>query len=464
MSAIDLGVRASDFSLYFPAMQISSAKSICKPSNKWQDALLPAGLRPKDFNYIDPNNRFWHYPYALASAEHFRGVKRNAVSQRAAGAFILGDSAGFQLGNGTFRKAGEWNGFSENEIVRAWSESSMRDEITAWCDSNCNLAMTIDLPLWARRAEHAGKPFNQCSVQGLLSLTVENLEYLQHNRGHWGECKYLNVLQGDTPSEEELWYAAVKGYRFDGWSFAGGVGVNGGPYRVLNRLLTLRDEGLLNPGFDWLHLLMLSRFPWAPVVTAMQRGVRKSANPQFTISYDSSTPYKMAGTQEEFFEAVPFTADWATWSNHSHKFPTTYGDAIEPRRLSLNSTHCSGTLCSTCAIGIPHLPAPLSSPIASLLHTGDLVSVTDKYAKRHGRTLFDQTLINHNTYTIVDGTIRANEAVFGTSPNAPSEIIEAVDLIENQLFMVQNWSTLLAKHRDLLEAAVKFKPRRHVLE
>ena len=45
--------------------------------------------------------------------------------------------------------------------------------------------------------------------------------------------------------------------------------VGGGPYRMLNRLMILRDDGFLVPGYDWLHVLGLSRLLWAPLVTAM---------------------------------------------------------------------------------------------------------------------------------------------------------------------------------------------------
>jgi hypothetical protein len=50
-------------------MQINSAEKVCMTADKWQDSPLPCGLEPKDFDYLDPNNKFWRYLYALASAE-----------------------------------------------------------------------------------------------------------------------------------------------------------------------------------------------------------------------------------------------------------------------------------------------------------------------------------------------------------------------------------------------------------
>jgi hypothetical protein len=116
-----------------------------------------------------------------------------------------------------------------------------------------------------------------------------------------------------------------------------------------------------------------------------------------------------------------------------------------------------------CAQGMPHLTAPLTSPIAKRLHTADLVTNKNKHVIRRGGVLFDEALINHNVYTVVDGIIRANEAVFDAKPHAPQQLIDAVGIIEDDLFRVQNWRGLLNKNRSLLEDAVGFKARKDVL-
>ena len=292
MAGVDLTVRAKKYSLYMPSMQISSAKSICMDADQWQAPRLPHNLEPSDFNYLDPSNRYWSYLYALASAENFKGTENNAITGRHAASFILGDSGGFQIGKGT-GDAGRWKGYGEQKVSTAFRQTTILRDVTDWCEIHCNYAMTLDLPLWVRRPKFKATPFHHCGVDTLLQLTLENLEYLQDRADK--RCRYLNVLQGDKPSEEEHWYRGVKRFKFDGWSFAGGVGVNGGPYRILRRLLIMRDQKRLDPGYDWLHLLGLSQYPWAPMMTAIQRGVRRFVkNEDFTISYDSSTPYRMA--------------------------------------------------------------------------------------------------------------------------------------------------------------------------
>jgi hypothetical protein len=164
-------------------MQINSAEKVCMTADKWQDLPLPCGLEPKDFNFLDPNNKFWRYLYALASAENFKDSENNAITGRDPSCFILGGSGGFQVGRGTFGEAQKWKGFNEPAVTAAWRTNPMRDDITRWCDSGCNYAMSIDMPLWVRRAEFSGTPFHECSVATLLQLNVENLQYLEYNRG-----------------------------------------------------------------------------------------------------------------------------------------------------------------------------------------------------------------------------------------------------------------------------------------
>ena len=460
MAAIDLTARARKYSLYIPSVQIGSAEKVCMTADEWQDTLLPCGLVPADFNFLDPANKYFSYLYALASAENFKDGTNNAITSCDPAAFILGDSGGFQIGKGTFGEARKWKGFSERKVSAAWRQSTILGDNTEWCEIYCNYAMTTDLPLWVRRARNKGTPFHRCSVATLLELTVENLEYLQRVLDR--RCKYLNVLQGDKPSEEEEWFRRVSPFKFDGWSLAGGVGVNGGPFRVLNRLLIMRHRKLLDPGFDLLHLLMLSQYSWAPIMTAVQMGVRKFVkNKKFTVSYDSSTPYRMGGQYEKYFEARPFTSDPRTWSNWDHKLPSTYG-FLSPK-FALNTTTCSRNKCAMCARKKPHLPAPFTSPIAKNLCMSDFITNKNNHARRRVKTLFDETIINHNVYVLVDGMIRANEAVFGTKENAPPELIDAVGIIKDDLFRVENWRDLLNKNRSLLEEAVGFKAGKDVL-
>jgi len=51
-------------------------------------------------------------------------------------------------------------------------------------------------------------------------------------------------------------------------------------------------DGLLEQGkHDVMHFLGTSKLEWAMVLTAIQRGVRKAHNPDFTITFDCASPF-----------------------------------------------------------------------------------------------------------------------------------------------------------------------------
>ena len=468
MATDDLTARNTDYSVYIPSMQINSSENVCSDALRWQTEPLPNALTPSDFNYLRSDNRYWTYKYALASAEKFKGKQRNSVTSRDSKAFILGDSGGFQIGRGTFGEAKTWKGLPRDELISAWHGSSLRDDIISWCETNCTYAMTIDIPLWVNRPKEKNSPFRVCSTQDLIDITVDNLKHLQRRRGYWtgGEhsCKYLNVLQGDIGADEDMWFKAVRGFKLDGWSFAGGVGTDGGPYRILRRLLKLADAKLLDDGYDWVHLLKLGIPIWSPLITAMQRSIRKHINPKFTISYDSSSAYQIAGKTEAYYWIGQLTEDASTWTLKTEKFPTSYAYATHNKKISLSTSYCRGVGCRSCATNEPHLPAALRSPIAMHLYVQQLVSNTHNFARRRVKKLFEETLVNHNVYTVVDAMIRANEAVHGTKPKAPQQLVDACGVIDDLFANSRNWLGRLDKNRQLLEGAVGYNQPKYVVD
>jgi hypothetical protein len=61
---------------------------------------------------------------------------------------------------------------------------------------------------------------------------------------------------------------------------------------ILKRIVTLMHDGLLEKGkHDWMHVLGTGKLEWAGVLTAIQRGVRKLYNENFTISFDCASPF-----------------------------------------------------------------------------------------------------------------------------------------------------------------------------
>jgi hypothetical protein len=461
MAAENLTELNKDYSVYIPSMQLASAANICAQPEKWQHAPLPKRLKPKDFNFLRADNKYWTYKYALASAEMFRGESNNAVTNKGSEAFILGDSGGYQIGKGTFKEARAWRNLPRNELMRKWEEGEFQQSITNWCERNCTFAMTLDMPLWVSRNEKNASPFRVCSTRDLTKLTVGNLRYLKdmlgrRTRGE-DQCRYLNVLQGEHGSDEQSWYDAVSGYEFDGWSLAGRVGTDGGPYRILRRLLILADDNKLRKGLDWIHILKLGIPIWSPLITAMQRAIRKHINPNLTISYDSSSPYQNAGSRSQYWWTEDFTDDPRTWTLKAVRFPTTYAYATYEKKIQLGKSYCIGSGCRYCARDLPHLPATLDSPIALHLSVQDLLDASDERAGNRVRTLFYELLINHNVYTVVKSMINANDAVFAKKPHAPQNLIDACGVIEQLFEKNEKWQGTLDKNRGLLEKAVGFQ-------
>jgi hypothetical protein len=334
-------------------------------------------------------------------------------------------------------------------------------DVTSWCDTDVDYAMTLDLPLWVLRTGN-NSPFAACTATTLRDLTIEHLEYIdRRRRARMAGCKYLNVLQGDPVADEDWWYDGVKDFMFDGWSLAGGVGTDGGPYRIIRRLLLLRDEGRLSDGRNWVHLLKQTRLLWAPFLTALQRGLRRCLGDEaFTISFDSSTPYQIGGKHEKYVEAPLLTTDPATWMFNYHKFPTTYGYANEAVAMSLSATSCSPTKCGLCSQGKPHLPAAMTSPIAKLLTIQDLLPRKGTFDKRRVGKLFEETIFNHNVYTTVEAICRANEAI--DKDQAPPQLVDAIGKVE-EILAAEKWAEKLTACRKTLEKALAFRATKHVL-
>ena len=306
--------------------------------------------------------------------------------------------------------------------------------------------MTIDMPLWVRGTNRSNSPFHKFSEDELIALSLDNLDYLVANRGVSGTCKFLNVLQawGENANDggasslasEEKWYAAVKGYDLDGWSLGGEVGWRGGIYRVLRRMLTMRDDGLLADGHDWCHVLGVSQPIWAVYLTAIQRAIRNhNVNRNFTMSFDSASPYILGGVFQKYALHPSFGEDWNEWVLRHDLLATGYGIA--------NQTYSD--------------PFPSASPIASKFNMRQLNPKSGEFDPKTTDTMSDAIMVNHNVYVYIKSMIRANEAVFSRKPQAPKELVRAVGIID-ELFAARDWRSMLEARKEYLQAVLLRAP------
>lgn len=439
--AEDLTARARDFALYLPAVQQSVAHRLHDTTAPLREP-MPHGLMKRDFDWYDPRNRFWHYKWALASAGHFAQDSRDdIVTNRQEGTFLLGDSGGYQIATGALADAKDWAARRKSpaEIMAQWKDSEAPHRIRAWLETHCDYAMTVDMPLWVQGSKHEATPFHYLSEAQLLELSVHNLEVLNSLRDRDSGCRFLNVLQAYGKDDDEAaslasedrWFEAVKRFPCEGWSLGGDTGWRGGLYRVLRRLLILKDQHLLEGPRDWCHLLGFSTPLWAVCLTAAQRAIRQTTNPSFSISYDSATPYMTAGKMQQYAIPPALGADMRGWKYGAEKLAMGYVYANDASAGMFGG----------------------ASPIARLFSLNELNPRSDEMAIKTTDALSDAVLTNHNVYTYVRGSIEANEAVFDRK-EAPTTVLEAIALIE-RLFFTKDWASLLDEHRSELDDVVK---------
>ena len=298
-------------------------------------------------NFLDPKQSVFYYPWGLHSAGHADldltkvVPKENMIRERPRNgdSFMLGDSGGFQIGKGVWE--GEWrdpNGpevkakmadciakgielvplldekgnpkldkkgnpktikVDHVKIYQAQLDAAQlkRSQVLTWMDALMDYGMILDIPAWVARDPKGRKATGISTYQEAVNATKYNNDYFIKHRN--GNCKFLNVLQGETHADAEDWYQQMKEYcdpklypdnHFNGWAMGGQNMCD--IHLVLKRLVALRFDGLLEEGkHDWMHFLGTSKLEWAVLLTDLQNAVRKYHNKNFTISFDCASPF-----------------------------------------------------------------------------------------------------------------------------------------------------------------------------
>jgi len=296
----DLTTEQKDYALFLPATSGFYATYIGK--QRYGNYVDPNRI-PKSFangveslNYLDPAKGAFYYKWCLYSAGHanldlnkhdegedmFRNRNRS-------NSWVLGDSGGFQIGKGKWE--GDWK---DPNCPKA---SKKRQQVLTWMDALMDYGMCLDIPAWVARSPAGQKATGISTYQEAVNATYINNDYFIKNRN--GNCKFLNVLQGENHTDAEDWYQRMKHYcdpkkypdnHFNGWAMGGQNMCD--VHLTLKRLVSLKFDGLLEQGYqDWMHFLGTSKLEWALLLTDVQRAVRKYHNPNFTISFDCASPF-----------------------------------------------------------------------------------------------------------------------------------------------------------------------------
>ena len=295
----DLTATQKDYAVFLPATSGFYATFIGKQryGNYVDPARIPASFTNsvESLNYLEPNKGLFHYHWCLYSAGHanldlnkqdetedmFRNRNRST-------SWVLGDSGGFQIGKGVWEA--DWK---DPNCPKAQKK---RSQVLAWMDALMDYGMILDIPAWVARSPAGQKATGITTYAEAVQGTYINNDYFIKNRN--GNCKFLNVLQGENHTDAEDWYQRMKHYcdpkqysnHFNGWAMGGQNMCD--VHLVLKRLVALRFDGLLEKGQqDWMHFLGTSKLEWATLLTDIQRAVRKYHNENFTISFDCASPF-----------------------------------------------------------------------------------------------------------------------------------------------------------------------------
>jgi hypothetical protein len=427
----DMTARLHNYAIYLPALE----ERFCKYVVGGSDEFVPGDVQQADLNFLNSNSKLWTYRGCLASSGYLAySDKTNTITQRdPQSSWILGDSGGYQVATGALRDTNGWAALSrETDLIASlWRESDVKARVLNWLDAHCDYAMTLDMPLWVKLPKFKGSPFHHCSIELLTELTAENLRYISDRRGVVGNCKFLNVIQGNTEEEEQYWYEKVRDFDFEGWAFGSKVNWSGALVPILKRLLLMRDERMLEGCKQWLHILGLSQLTWAVALTAIQRGIQQTAGRAFTVSFDSSTPLLWAGKYETYPLPPRLTTDIRSWRFTSRPIPAGYAAA---------TTNA-------------HMRMPAGSPLSALLTLGDINPEKSPYAARTLSDFGSQAFRNHNAYVFIRAFIDANDSAFQRR-EAPQCIADMVGSIE-ELFVTERWSTFLAREGEKMSTAFR---------
>lgn len=391
--------------------------------NRVPETRMPKGFleKGKELNFIDPNNGCWHYNAALTSAGHApinvtdpdianerEGMFRNRDKSKT---IIIADSGGYQIGTGVLKF--DWKNFEGAE------NNKLRMRILKWMESIADISMTLDVPVWGIDAGIDGVT----SFEDCLNKTLWNHDFFIKNRTP-GATRFLNILHGRNAAEREAWWDAVKDLPFEGWAVAGSNTSNF--ETLLTRMIVMRDGGYMESPRDWFHVLGVSKMSSACAYSAIQRAIRRNVNPNFTISYDASSPFLS-------------TAKGSLYT----------GLRYSPERLSYNIDHF---IDSKDLVGSTK-PFPFSSPVGRKLTLGDFcVKGHHIDSKSSWDAVSYMMTMNHNCYMHIKG-IRESSNLF-TLPEPqvrdfiPSNLIEFKDLVD-EIFKVQNPDELIKKHGKL---------------
>lgn len=379
----------NDYAIYLPSLQQGYASFARSTPSKNQK--FAGNIKPVELDYLNANSKLWHCRYALYSAGLFNKSvisPVNMVSERdQSKTVVIGDSGGYQIGTGALTEMKGWSKFTSkpDQIIELWhTNPQIRARIHRWLETYTDYAMTLDMPLWAKSKKNS--PFSQLSTEQLIELSVDNLRYFSDNKGktHGRTTKLLNVLQDDEQGGGTAWYQAVKDFDCNGWAFGSETKTNFD--NTLTWMRRLLDEKKLD-NTEWIHILGIGKLDNAVLYTALQRKLSHLVGHKIQISFDSSTPFQLAGKFQKYLLDPALTSDLSTWKLQHKKLLEKY--EADPADLHTQI-------------------ADANSPVMALLKLEDFYTRSGDFVQRTVGSDISPFLVNHNMYAYHAAILRAN--------------------------------------------------------
>jgi len=145
--------------------------------------------------------------------------------------------------------------------------------------------------------------------------------------------KFLNVLQGETDYDCDIWYDYVKKFDFYGWAISGLQ--RSSMFHLLFRILTMIKHGKFDKDEIWLHFLGVGTLKAAVLFTALQKALNlRFPHCNVIVSFDTSTPFLVGGKYFQYFDYPTINSDDLAikyksinkhkWMTSDKPFPCTY--------------------------------------------------------------------------------------------------------------------------------------------
>jgi hypothetical protein len=406
----NLTAKQKDYAVFLPALSSFYSSDVSKQRlnpNHISSKRIPADFENgiEGLNWLNDQEGYFTYKWSLYSAGH-AALDVNAPPNRddmvrnrdRSNTFILGDSGGFQIGKGVWE--GDWK---DPNCPKAGQK---RKQVLEWLDAYMDRGMILDIPAWVARSPAGQRATGVTTYQEAVNATMINNDYFMRNRN--GNCKFLNVLQGENHTEADDWYEQMKKFcdpkqysqPFEGWAMGGQNMCD--VHLMLKRVVALRFDGLLEPGqHDWMHFLGTSKLEWALLLTDVQRAVRKYHNENFTISFDCASPFLATANGQIYTEVE---------TEHGKKWVYRMQPSVDDKKYA-NDTRPFTQAVLNDRVFESFLDSPISSRLkindVCYYKPGDLNKIG-----REGRTSWDSfsyTLqMAHNVWTHIYAVQEAN--------------------------------------------------------